>query len=583
MKRSILRTALFCLAWFASLCMVVTGQTNTRILYPSANILPVEITRQVVRWERAMKDSSSLGLLRHLYSLGYLEARIDSQAIQGDERRIYLTPGPQYRWGELYYSGAGEDLLRSAGISPSSFTGKPVDYMEWTRRGDLLLDELANHGYPFARVRLDTVIFEQHRINGWLQVEKDDYFSFDSLVIRGNLRISGRFMQRYLDMITGNPYSEETLSRIPVRLGSLSYVTMTRSPEPEFRPGKVDLYLTLDRRKANRVNGMLGILPSGKNGKVIFTGEADLYLINAFAHGEALDLRWRGLESATQELKTAISLPFLLSSPLGLDASFNLYKRDTSYLTLDGRIGLQWMRRGGSVYQAWYRWKSSTQVSTPISSLPSVSDGMEEVHQGLYGIGVHQAMLDNIQNPYRGYQFSLNAGAGLRSVRNLPEEDTITLRRTTGIETEGLAEGFIPFGKRTTLLLRGQAGYRIAYAGKEGRIPLYVNELFRIGGFHSIRGFAEDSYVADLFLIPTAELRYLFQQNSNFHLFFDAAYLENEQEGHRQAVKLAGFGAGLQLETRAGILSLDYAAGKEQGIPLSLRAAVIHLGYISVF
>jgi hypothetical protein len=43
------------------------------------------------------------------------------------------------------------------------------------------------------------------------------------------------------------------------------------------------------------------------------------------------------------------------------------------------------------------------------------------------------------------------------------------------------------------------------------------------------------------------------------------------------------FGAGISFQTKAGIFSMNYALGSEQGNPIQFRGAKIHFGFINYF
>ena len=44
-----------------------------------------------------------------------------------------------------------------------------------------------------------------------------------------------------------------------------------------------------------------------------------------------------------------------------------------------------------------------------------------------------------------------------------------------------------------------------------------------------------------------------------------------------------GYGAGISFETKAGIFSINYAIGQQQGNPPDLKAARVHFGIVSSF
>ena len=130
--------------------------------------------------------------------------------------------------------------------------------------------------------------------------------------------------------------------------------------------------------------------------------------------------------------------------------------------------------------------------------------------------------------------------------------------------------------KKSTILLDAK------FAKVVGK-NIFTNELFRIGGLVSLRGFDEESINASAYLIPTVEYRYLFDKNSALFLFANAAYYENVSRNYRIFDRPFGFGSGIFFETKAGIFSLTYALGKQFNNPILIRNGKIHFGLVSVF
>ncbi|MEM9024212.1 MAG: BamA/TamA family outer membrane protein, partial [Bacteroidota bacterium] len=110
---------------------------------------------------------------------------------------------------------------------------------------------------------------------------------------------------------------------------------------------------------------------------------------------------------------------------------------------------------------------------------------------------------------------------------------------------------------------------------------LFRNELYRIGGLKTLRGFDEESIFASIYSIATVEVRYLLEQNSYAYLFWDGAYVENNSQGSAFTDRPFGFGVGVSFETKAGIFSFSYALGKQRGNPILLRAAKLHFGFVT--
>jgi hypothetical protein len=80
------------------------------------------------------------------------------------------------------------------------------------------------------------------------------------------------------------------------------------------------------------------------------------------------------------------------------------------------------------------------------------------------------------------------------------------------------------------------------------------------------------------------EYRYLLGPNSYIKAFWNGAYYEDRSAGKPFSSDTPwGFGIGGNIETKAGILSILYALGKEKKNNFELRAGKIHFGISSYF
>ena len=116
-----------------------------------------------------------------------------------------------------------------------------------------------------------------------------------------------------------------------------------------------------------------------------------------------------------------------------------------------------------------------------------------------------------------------------------------------------------------------------------GNSSLFKNELFRIGGLKTLRGFDEESIYASTYVIPTFEYRFLFSKNSNLLLFAEGAWYDNNSNGRYIKDTPVSVGAGVNFETKAGILSLNYGLGNQFGNGFDLRNGKIHFGLTALF
>lgn len=522
-------------------------------------------------------------ILTQLRQQGHLNARFDSIVEKDSLTQIaYLSTGRVYQWGILEQGNVDDYIIRKVDFNQKIYDQRPIYYKRVGRLMERILRYCENNGYPFASVKMDSIQIKDNIISGKLNLEKNKLYEIDSVIIKGDAKIKEAYIYNYLDIKPGDVYNEALIKKIKIRLKELPFVTETKPAQAAFFEDKVKLYLYLDNKKASQFDGILGVLPDNATGKVVITGDLKLKLQNSFGRGELIDVNWRKLQPRTQDLKAQFVYPFLFSTPFGIDLKLELYKRDTLFLNLNRVAGIQFLLSGNNYIKAFYEARSTNVLSTTqyqnitsIQNLPYI-----DVSTNLYGLGYNLEKLDYRFNPRKGFAMNATGRAGNKRIRRnggIPAEAYEgTQLRTLQASGELLFDYFIPIPRRSTINL----GVNSAYLWNE---QLFDNELYRIGGLRTLRGFDEESINANMYGIFTAEYRYLLEQNSYLSAFYDWAYYEKITAADRVIDRPFGFGAGINFETPIGIFSLSYAVGKQFDNPIQFRAAKIHFGFVNRF
>jgi outer membrane protein assembly factor BamA len=526
------------------------------------------------------EDKAIQKQLLNLFSNGYLSARLDSTKADADTRVAWINPGPQFKWAKLSKGNVEEQLLSSAGFREKIFFNEPLNFKEVERLGKNLLAWCENNGYPFATFKLDSLkLLESNALQAALNLEKNKKITIDTIIVQGDARISPAYLYNYIGIKPGDAYNEALFLKVSARIKELPFLTELKPHEMIFSEGDSKLVFHLAQKKANRVDGILGILPDdAAPGKVLLTGDLQIRLLNSLGSGELIDLNWRKLQNETQDLRTQLVYPFLFSSPFGLDLRFGLYKRDTTFINLNPYLGLQYMLTGGNYFKVFLNQKSSRILSTKglefINQLPPYAD----ITTTLYGIGCKFEQLDYRLNPRKGYRLIANGAVGNRLIQKHPKISEIAYEglelKSVQYDVNFLLDYFIPLTTRSTIKLANNSALLFSP-------NTFENELYRIGGLYTLRGFDEEAIFASAYSIFTIEARYLLEQNSYAHLFWNGAWYENDAHNKRISDLPWGFGAGMSFETKAGIFSLSYALGKQFDNPFQLRTGKIHFGIIS--
>lgn len=155
----------------------------------------------------------------------------------------------------------------------------------------------------------------------------------------------------------------------------------------------------------------------------------------------------------------------------------------------------------------------------------------------------------------------------------IPSESYDTLQKQTLlVSLQGGLSYQIIVNKRTAL-------YQDISAGTYFNDEVLKNELNRLGGLRSIRGFNENFFFAQHYTLSRLELRQYFERQSYFLIFYDQLiYAQRKAWDYPR-----GFGTGLALQTSNGLFSFALAMGASKEVPLNIANMKIHLGYISRF
>jgi len=530
-----------------------------------------------VSHEQAAKKEGER-MLQQLYDASYLSASIDS--IKSDSERItlYFYQGKTFRWIKLSKGNLSELEASQIDLSGRLFLNRPFRPKQLSKLYERTINYFENNGYPFANVRLDSIVFtDKGGIKAALNVKKNTYYKIDSILVKGKTKINQAFLFQQLDLFPDQPYNEEKIKQISTRIQEIPFVEESKKPQIQYFEEGVKILIYLRKKDASRFDGILGLLTDEEDGSVEFTGDVDLNLINSFNRGEKIGFNWRKVKGNSQDLNLSLLYPYLFNTPFGLDFRFKLFKRDTTFLELETSIGLNYNLNKGEMITLFLQNKSSNLLSRSAiieqanSSLPALGD----VNINSFGISYELVRYDYQFNPRRGFGIRSSFTVGrkkLKKITALEDEfpeiyDGVDLS-TTQFNGKLNLNYYLPLGKRSTIKIANQSA------------SIYSENVFQN---EILRGFDEESITASTYSIFTLEYRFLLDRNSYFALFSDGGYYENNNVEDDFSDTPIGFGAGINFETAAGIFSFNYAVGKQFNNPIEFRAAKIHFGFVNLF
>ncbi|HHP7240510.1 MAG TPA: BamA/TamA family outer membrane protein [Cyclobacteriaceae bacterium] len=499
-------------------------------------------------------------LIEQLRGKGYILANIDSALILGDTASFFLYKGPKYKLK------AGDDYFY------------PIhDSLTFFKVSKKISDAYVNEGYPFTKVMLDSMIVLDNSIKGRMTIDSGPEITFDSLVINKGLKTKNSFLQNHLRINYGKKFQQRPLDGISRRINSLSFLELRKPAEISFQNNNATLYLDLEEKKANRFDGILGFLPRENEGdKLLITGELDLRLRNLFGGGQNVDITWRGTKPRSQVLDLNYIHPYPFGIPLKAGFSYHLLKEDTNFVNLNAQISLSIPVSINGQLSLFYKNKRSNVLSAEFFSS---RDNLDNRLNG-YGLAFDINNQDNPFVPKNGYRVRLSAEvSGKKVIRNslFPQEvyDSVRINSNQYAFEADIAFS-IPINRYLNL-------YSNISGGSVINDEIFINDLYRIGGINSLRGFTENQFFASNYILGSTELRLFFEQYSYLFLFIDQSYLQFNLESSNFRDYPTGLGVGLSLFTESGSFNFVYALGRTDDQPLSINLSKIHFGYTGQF
>lgn len=524
-----------------------------------------------------------------LQSNGYFSASVDSisQVDQTIVANVYL--GEQIEAIRLTNGNLPEELFSEYALQ------QPTSWEEVRAIKQSVLNHYLTKGYINSEVNLTDFTISDDEISAAIQVQTGNQYKLDSLIVDGDLRLSSTYLNRYFNVRKNDLLTKNVLETVELRATQSNLFTLQSAPRFRFKPGnKADVYLNLAEKRGNQFDLLIGLQPNSnlarEDQSLLVTGEGELELLNPFGGGRELAIYYKQLQPESPILNANVYLPIVFGQRFGARGDFHLEKQDSSFIKLNYSGGINYQFEANKHLtigvEATNSYLQSVDLDYVLQTglLPPSSDFEQTLYFGKFV----NSTLNSIFAPTKGFRINARAGVGNRTIN--PEAKVLELQEQTGVnyqllydevneekltsKAEASIEYFIPIKNSAAVLVKNESAYQYL-------ATYFTNDLYRIGGINTVRGFDERSVLASAYSITTAEYRLLLNRDSFFSVFSDAAYVQNEQNSTDNF--LIGFGSGLDLSTKAGIFSVNLALGKSNEEPFNFDKTRIHFGYVNVF
>lgn len=520
-------------------------------------------------------------LLAELKAEGYWQVVVENRKVRLDTLFVKINLGEASRWGNLDVSKVSSIWLEKANIRPKYLLERPVKQSEIEDLQNSLLEVAENNGYPFAQVWLDSLVWQAQRLQARLRYDTGPIMHFDSLIVEGSLKVKPHFLRTYLGIDSGLVFSQARVDEAALRLKQIPYLRLKGKPEVVFDSKRAYVRLNLQKRRANRLDGIIGFLPNEAQGNnLLLTGEVNLLLHNLFASGKMLKASWQRLQTASQQILLGYEHPNFLIKNIDLSLDFQLLRQDSTFVNAERGFGLSYrLGKGRRLHSSLEYHTSRLGEATRFANIDSLPP-FSSVNYLAYGLGYSINRLDDVFFPRQGFAFTTEGRFGRKNIQFSPlladslYQDVPLSTNQAIFATE--LQAFWQISPKTVIKGHLRANYLL-------NEYLFLNDLFRLGGLNSLRGHNENAFYASAFGLLNLEYQFFIGEESLLFIFYDQAYLRRNLPSNFSEDFPLGMGVGMRFSTRSGIFSFVYALGQSANQVIAFNRSKIHFGLVSKF
>lgn len=499
-----------------------------------------------------------------LSKIGYIESQVLENRRKNDSTFVAkLRLGNKIKYTYIYI---GKDYELKDIISLEKY--KDTLFLPYTETESFLnntLKKLEQNGFAFAKLKLTNIKRKNSYLYADLQFDSGQQRKLNEIVVKFNdNNKKNSFPKGHLKQLNrkykNNTFNQDVVRKIQNDFEKIGFVNQTKAPEILFTKDTTKVYVYLEKRKANTFDGFIGFANNDKD-KLTFNGYLDLSLENTIKAGEQFSLFWKSDGNNQKTFRASIDLPYIFKTPIGLKAHINIFKQDSIFQNTKTAIDLGYFIDYKTRIYIGYQATESSDIQNTNNS--TISD---------YTNSFLTTNLEYTKVDYKNVTF--------------PEKTNIFIQMGIGNrETTGIVET-TSLNKQTYIYINAMHNFywnaknciNINFQNYLLKSDSYIiNELYRFGGVKSIRGFEENSLQTNFMAALITEYRYIVSPDIYIHSILDYGYYEDITSNYK--ANLFGFGLGMGLRTKNGILKLNFSNGRNDNEKIKFENTIVSLNY----
>ena len=533
------------------------GQKNELILV-AKDTIQNRIVSEIYHTKKHLQKKDALDeidrILQQVKKRGFFTARIDSISKTNKELIAYLDLGKKIN--EIIIVTKKDN---TNGIIDSGIDSIKIKTREFSDLTNQLLEQIDRKGNSFSEITYVNPLLKNDTLFLEMKISNSSSRKIDKVITRGYEDFPKKFISKYFLINKNTIFSKQKLNQVSALSNKLDFIKEKKAPEVLFKKDSTHLYLFLDKIGTSSFDGLVNF-SSKENGKgLLLNGNLDLKLNNTFNTGEKFEIIWNKVSDEKTDFKINSYVPYILNSKFSTTLEFYLYRQDSTFINTNFELKTDYSINQKSHASILYSSeKSNYLLNISNNDLASYSN---------YFIGL-------------GYELKKSSTSNLYKYKNgLNLNLTIGKRKT---DTESINQLKFHFSAFANVQINNR-GY-LNIKNESGLLTsknYLLNELFRIGGANSIRGYNEQSIFTNGYSYSNIEFRYSLDTSSYLYSITDlGVYKENTTN---KIKKLLGIGAGYQFRINNNLVNLGYVISTNSSTNAKLNSSRLVVRWTSFF
>lgn len=533
------------------------GQKNELILV-AKDTIQNRIVSEIYHTKKHLQKKDALDeierILQQVKKKGFFTVRIDSISKTNKELIAYLDLGKKIN--EIIIVTKKDN---TNGIIDSGIDSIKIKTREFSDLTNQLLEQIDRKGNSFSEITYVNPLLKNDTLFLEMKISNSSSRKIDKVITRGYEDFPKKFISKYFLIDKNTVFSKQKLNQVSALSNKLDFIKEKKVPEVLFKKDSTHLYLFLDKIGTSSFDGLVNF-SSKENGKgLLLNGNLDLKLNNTFNTGEKFEIIWNKVSDEKTDFKINSYVPYILNSKFSTTLEFYLYRQDSTFINTNFELKTDYLINQKSHASILFNSKNSNYLlNISNNDLASYSN---------YFIGL-------------GYELKKSSTSNLYKYKNgLNLNLTIGKRKT---DTESINQLKFHFSAFANVQINNR-GY-LNIKNESGLLTsknYLLNELFRIGGANSIRGYNEQSIFTNGYSYSNIEFRYSLDTSSYLYSITDlGVYKENTTN---KIKKLLGIGAGYQFRINNNLVNLGYVISTNSSTNAKLNSSRLVVRWTSFF